>query len=381
MKQLFALLLTLTICSAALAQTPSQINGAPVVVDVTGVVQSSPIDVFNYSLFPGSSTRYNTTSTISPAINYLDNGNLVVQCGSGTWTGVLPAIQALGTPLAITAGAYQQILYAPLTASISGSLVTCSGTGSITATTSTINGNPGSTSYPIPLGGSFFIFTDTSVPPAGNYVIVPLNSVAAAGATLGANTFTATQTISANGPNILLQDTNGSIGSNGGWWNIYSPAGSGNLCLSAIVDALTTNHNIICGDRTSDSTAAQSVVTLGNSTDQQNIEMFGVPTTGGTVIAVTCVTNCSGSIASAVGGAPRTAFSTFTFTGTSSQTMTVQLACPAGAGATHECQCGGSDTTDAQVLIQVGQTSSTCNLRSGLNPSTAGHWTVWIAGL
>ena len=360
MKQLFALLLTLTICSAALAQTPSQINGAPVVVDVTGVVQSSPIDVFNYSLFPGSSTRYNTTSTISPAINYLDNGNLVVQCGSGTWTGVLPAIQALGTPSAITAGAYQQILYAPLTASISGSLVTCSGTGSITATTSTINGNPGSTSYPIPLGGSFFIFTDTSVPPAGNYVIVPLNSIASGGATLGANTFTGAQTIQSAGFNLWLDDT--SAGTNGGWWNVYSVAGSGNLYIAASNDAQSTNHNGIGIGRISSTSPVISNVNLGNATDASiELNMYGMPVAFGTPPTVVLNT-CSTSTVTVNGG---TAGFDFLLTGSGGGPCGITVTWPIALAAANSMFCLATDVGQHTPVNQSNKASRILTFQTG----------------
>lgn len=198
-------------------------------------------------------TRYPAASAISIAST--DGGNLIIQCYGSSWTATLPAI---GATSGILPGYFNALIEAPTT--LNGS--SCVGTGTLSVTTSTMNGS--SSTIPIALGTTLLIYTDLTTSP-GNYNVINL------GAAL--STLPTPITISGSGFNLYLQDTGS--GTNGGWWNIYSNSASGNLCIAATNDAKSSNHNGICFDRSTDSTASLSLTVLGNSTDAQVAESYG----------------------------------------------------------------------------------------------------------
>jgi hypothetical protein len=215
----------------------------------------------------GSSVRYSTGSTVSPAPAYTDNGNIIIQCGSGSWTATLPAISAFGTSNAITPGGFQAVLDNPTNAQG----VSCSGTGSLTATTSTLNGS--SSAISIALGTAVFIAADNSTAPPGNYIVAPWGGSGGGGATLGANTFTGNQTLQYAGPLAYFDDTGS--GTNGGWWSLGTATTTGNFVIAALNDALSTTHAAINIQRLTDSSASLQVISLGNTTDAPRVDSYG----------------------------------------------------------------------------------------------------------
>lgn len=106
---------------------------------------------FSLALLPGSSVRYVAASSV--ALVSTDNGNVVSESYATAWTATLPQV---GTSN-ITAGAFQLLL-----------INTGAGAGTLTPTTSTINGGASITIAP---GSWALIFADNSSSP-GNYVAV-----------------------------------------------------------------------------------------------------------------------------------------------------------------------------------------------------------------
>lgn len=337
------------LCNASGTQAPA----APCYSLPSGFTANASLitsGIFNVNQIPGVATRYSAGITVSPAVSYADLGNIVAECGAGAWTAVLPPIQPTGTLNAITPGGFNLIIDNP-TAALG---VACVGAGTVTATTSTINGSTNPVT--IPLGSSAIISADNSPAPIGNYILIPIGTGSGSGgATLGANTFTGPQTIVSSGFNIYLCDS--ASGTNGGCWNIYSNAGSGNLEISAVSDSLATNHNGIGLSRATTSGAALANITLGNGTDPNLlVTMDGMPSAGGTAPTVSNLGNsCSGANPTVNGGSWSFDFLLGT---TGGGICTFVVTWPLALAAPSTMVCSGSDSGTGNTTITQTNTNA-----------------------
>lgn len=174
----------------------------------------------SWDRFSGSSTRINSTTTLSIAST--DGGNYLHQMQASSWSCTIPAIGTAN----IVAGKFQTILYND-----------GAGVGTCTPTTSTINGLSALT---VPAGSAWAITAESS----SNYLAVPLGG-GSVGASLGANIFTATQKISAANAPIILNDTAQS-GTNISLWGIDLVSGTnGQFRIRALKDDLSGSTDAI----------------------------------------------------------------------------------------------------------------------------------------
>ena len=167
---------------------------------------------------PGNSVVYETSTPFSLTAPTNNGSVFPISIGS-TWAATLPAIGTAGGNA--SAGAFQF-------------LMANGGTAGVITPTSPTTINLAAT-FNAPPGANVLGFADNSGSP-GNYFAVAFPGI-------GANTFSASQTVSAAGGGRIYHDT-GTSGTNVGNWEENTASNGGTFCIQTLTDSFSAGH---CG--------------------------------------------------------------------------------------------------------------------------------------